>query len=85
MNVNHLIEHLQSLVNEDADIGKMYVRVIEETEFGDDGDAKDNHWIDSEEDIIVCPVSSVTGVAKDIIKAYGDCDHTGEIVIRGRK
>ena len=72
MNVNHLIEHLQSLVNEDADIGKMYVRVIEETEFGDDGDAKDNHWIDSEEDIIVCPVS-------------GDCDHAGEIVIRGRR
>ena len=77
MNVNDLIEYLQALVNNNSDIGKMHIRVIEETEFEDDGEAKDNHWVDSQEDIIVCSVSNTS--------MPSDENYTGEIVIRGMK
>lgn len=73
MKVNDLIKHLQQLVKEDKDIGEMLIRVIEEKEYDDDGYAKENFWIDKEEQIIIAPKSNTS-----LIDNY-----KGEIILRG--
>lgn len=82
MNVNHLIKHLQDLVKQDSDIGEMYIRVIEESEYENldgkiEGNCKPNYWIDLEKQIKICPLP--TG------SMPSDPNHKGEIVFVGEE
>ena len=77
MNVNQLIKHLQFLVKEDKDIGEMHIRVLEDSAFEDDGDAKGNFWIDQESQIMVCPLPNGSFPS--------DEDFKGELILRGQE
>jgi hypothetical protein len=82
MNVNDLIKHLQDLVKQDSDIGQMFIRVIEQSEYENldgkiEGDSKPNYWIDLKKQILVCPMP--TG------SMPSDPNHKGEIVFVGEE
>ena len=77
MTVNDLIKHLQSLVKKDKDVGEMHIRVLEDTAFEEDGDAKGNFWIDNKDQIIVCPLPNGSMPT--------DEDYKGEIILRGQE
>ncbi len=82
MNVNDLIKHLQDLVKQDSDIGKMFIRVIEQSEYENldgkiEGDSKPNYWIDLKKQILVCPMP--TG------SMPSDPNHKSEIVFVGEE
>ena len=48
MNVEHLLEELQHLVANDPTILKLPIRVIEGSDYEENGiDAKPNYWLDS--------------------------------------
>ena len=77
MNVSELIKHLQELVKENSDIGEMHIRVLEDSPFQEDGDAKGNFWIDFKNQILVNPLPSGS--------LPTDKNYKGEIVFKGEE
>jgi len=48
VNVRHLLDELHHMVANDPTILDLPIRVIEGTDYNEDGDAKPNYWLDSQ-------------------------------------
>ena len=53
MNVQHLIETLQSLVEQHPEAKDLPIRVIEETDYDEEGEPKSNYWMSFDSDFEV--------------------------------
>ncbi len=53
MNVKTLIEKLQSLVEQHPEAKELPIRVIEDTDYDEEGDSKGNFWISFDSDVEV--------------------------------